>query len=239
MDDSSSETFAIFPGLVNAGASAGSGFQGGGTEAWVERARSVDWGPMGRVPRHVIVMSHVLDLPFGPGRRWLSTAPVFVRAITSGWTVAGVLNMRSGEPVDLRLGVDANDDGDAGDRPALLTGSLDDLYATGDRTQYLVPRDRAIQLLGAPSNATDPSAVVRRNALTGPATMFYDVSLRKRTGLGGRVQLALELNAFNVFNTVNLGAPIATLTDARFGRIVSTATGTNPRQLQLGAKVSF
>jgi hypothetical protein len=80
---------------------------------------------------------------------------------------------------------------------------------------------------------------VPRNALTGPNLVFYDLSLRKRTALAGRAQLSVEINAFNVFNRVNLAAPIATLSDARFGRIVATAAGTNPRQLQLGAKLSF
>ena len=178
-------------------------------------------------------------MPFGVERRWLAGSPPIVRALVGGWTLAGILSIRSGEAVDLRLGADANDDGDSGDRPALLNGSLDDLYATsGDRTQFLVSRDRALQLLG-PASTADPFVVVPRNALVGPALMFYDVSLRKRTALGGRFQLAIEINAFNVFNSANLGAPIATLSDARFGRIVTTAAGTNPRQLQLGAKVTF
>jgi hypothetical protein len=239
-DDSTSETFAIFPALVNGGASAATGFQGGGVNAWVDRSREADWGPMAQVSRHALVVSHLIALPFGRDRRWLSTAPRAVQALVSGWTLAGILNVRSGQPVDLRLGSDANDDGDSGDRPALLSGTLDALYASeGDRTQFLVTRDRAIQLLGAATDATNPFAVVGRNTLTGPSLFFYDLSLRKRTALTPRVQLSIELNAFNVFNSVNLGAPIATLSDARFGRIVSTASGTNPRQLQLGARIAF
>jgi hypothetical protein len=53
------------------------------------------------------------------------------------------------------------------------------------------------------------------------------------------VDLALEVNAFNVFNWVNFAAPIEVLSDARFGQITRTRTGSNPRQLQLGAKVTF
>jgi hypothetical protein len=239
-DDSSSETFAIFPGFVNTGASSSAGFQGGGASAWIDRPRNTDWGTTAQVSRHALVASHVVDLPFGTGRKWLSTAPTIVRGLVGGWTLAGILSVRSGEAVDLRLGSDANDDGDSGDRPALISGSFDDLYAGGgDRTQYLVTRDRAIQLLGAASDASNPLAVVPRNMLTGPSLVFYDISFRKRTALPRRLEVAVEINAFNVFNTVNFGAPIATLSDARFGRIVTTAAGSNPRQLQLGAKVSF
>ena len=239
-DDSTSETFAIFPALTNSGASASTGFQGGGASAWVERSRSADWSTMAQVSRHALVASHVLDLPFGENRRWLSSAPSLVRALIGEWRLAGILTLRSGEAVDLRLGADANDDGDSTDRPALLSGSVGDLYANrGDRTQYLVPRDRAIQLLGAAADAANPRAVVARNVVTGPGFVSYDVSLRKVSKLAGRVRLSVELNAFNVFNRVNFGAPIATLSDPRFGRIVATAAGSNPRQLQLGAKVSF
>jgi hypothetical protein len=239
-DDSSAEAFAIFPGLVNTGASSGTGFQGGGVDAWLERPRAADWGPAVGVSRHTLVASHVFELPFGTDRRWLSDAPTALGAIVGGWSLSGILSVRSGETIDLRLGADANDDGDAGDRPALIAGSLDDLYATdGDKTQFYVTRDRAIEILGAASAATDPFAVVRRNALVGPSIWFYDVSLSKRTAITSRVHLSVEVNAFNLFNRANLGAPIATLSDARFGQIVATAAGTTPRQLQLGAKLSF
>jgi Carboxypeptidase regulatory-like domain len=220
-DDSSAESFAIFPGLVNAGASAAPGFQGGGAQAWVDRPRDADWGATAGVSRHTLVASHVVELP-------------------GAWSVAGILSLRSGEPVSLALGADANDDGDTTDRPALLSGQLDDLYNADDaKTQFLLPRDRAIQLLGAASAASDPFAVVPRNALMGPWIWYYDMSVVKRLQLSSRARLSLEINAFNLFNRTNFGAPIATLSDARFGRIVSTAVGTTPRQIQLGARVSF
>ena len=140
--------------------------------------------------------------------------------------MSGILSLRSGEPVNLLLGADANDDGDTTDRPALMSGQLGNLYESdADKTQFLVSRDRAIQLLGAASAASDPFAVVPRNAIVSPWIWFYDVSLAKRFRLTSRARLSVEVNAFNVFNRTNLGAPIATLSDARFGRVVATATG--------------
>jgi len=122
----------------------------------------------------------------------------------------------------------------------LLGGSLDDLYASGgEKTQFLVPRDAATRILGTSGTPLDPFSVVPRNALRGPSIWFYDLSLAKRTPVAGRVNLSVELSAFNVFNRANFAAPIATLSDARFGRIVSTAAGTTPRQIQLSAKLSF
>lgn len=239
-DDSSAETFAIFPGLVNTGATTAAGFQGGGRAAWMARPRDADWGSTTGISRHVLVASHSVELPFGRGRQWLGASSGFVNGLVGGWMFSGVLSARSGEPVDLRLGADANDDGDTNDRPALIAGSLADLYAaSGNATQFLVPRDQALLLLGTPVSASNPYAVVGRNALWGPGIWYYDVSLAKQTAVASRVTLSLELNVFNVFNRANFAAPIATLSDARFGRIVQTATGTNPRQMQLGAKLSF
>jgi hypothetical protein len=119
--------------------------------------------------------------------------------LPGAWSVAGILSLRSGEPVNLVLGADANDDGDTIDRPALLSGQVSDLYdASGAGTQFLVPRDRAIQVLGAASAASDPFAVVPRNALVGPRIWYYDLSLVKRLQLTSRARLSLEVNAFNV-----------------------------------------
>jgi hypothetical protein len=86
---------------------------------------------------------------------------------------------------------------------------------------------------------TDPSAMVPRNAIRRPSMAFYDVSLQKRLTPREGLILNLEVNAFNVFNHTNLGQPVVTLSDARFGLVTATAPGTNPRQLQLGIKLSF
>jgi hypothetical protein len=67
----------------------------------------------------------------------------------------------------------------------------------------------------------------------------YDLSLRRRLPLGRGAQLDLEVNAFNLFNRANFAAPIDVLSDARFGQIVRTKPGSNPRQMQIGAKVTF
>lgn len=240
-DNSSAETFAIAPGLVNLGASPAAGFQGGGTANWAPRPIDADWGTTTGTARHTFVFSHVFELPFGRDRRWATTLPRFANAILGGWNVSGILRARSGEAVDLRLGSDANDDGDAGDRPALLVGSLDDLYAsgTGNRTQFYVSRDAALGILGASASPSDPFSWVARNAMRGPAIWFYDLSLAKQLALSSRIRLSVEANAFNLFNRANFANPIATLSDVRFGRSIATAPGTNPRQIQLGVKLQF
>lgn len=224
---------AQMPSLINLGASAAPGFQGGLPGQWVPRPVDVDWGPSDFDVRHSLVVSHLYDLPWRSTRPWLN-------AVAGGWSIAGIFVARSGEPFSLRLGPDINDDGNAfSDRPALLAGDAADLYANGaDRTQYLVPKADADLRLGVPNPVTDPYAMMPRNAFRAPWLRYYDLSLRKRIDMGQRT-ISVELNAFNLFNWANFAAPVEVLSDARFGRVIRTHPSSNPRQVQIGARMTF
>jgi hypothetical protein len=155
--------------------------------------------------------------------------------------MAGLAVFRSGEPVNIARGIDFNDDGDVtADRPALVAGALRDLYARGrfGRTQYLLPQSDALALLNTPKTV-DPFEMVERNALRAPRIQFYDISLIKKFAVREGVNIGFEANFFNVFNRANFGAPIATLTNPRFGQIVSALSGATPRQIQFGLKLTF
>lgn len=237
-DDSSAETSATFPAIANRRATRAAGYAEGAE--FVDRPRAADWGPSDFLSRQVLAIGWLVDLPFGREQRFIRQAGPVWQALVGGWRLSGIVAARSGERIDLRLGTDANKDGDVRDRPSLLSDSLDDLYARGaDKTQYLVPRADAIARLGPSASPGDPFSVVPRNALSGPGFVNVDLSLLKQSRVAGRLQIRVELNVFNVFNRTHLGNPIASLSDARFGRIVSTAPGTTPRQLQLGVKLFF
>ena len=53
----------------------------------------------------------------------------------------------------------------------------------------------------------------------------------------GRSELQLRLEAFNVFNHINEGNPNTAVDNVNFARITSMVS--RPRQLQLGARLSF
>jgi hypothetical protein len=226
---------AQMPSLVNLGASADAGFQGGLPGQWMSRPIDVDAGPSDFDVRHSLVISYLYELPFRASRPWL-------RTLVGGWSLAGIYVARGGEPFSLRLGPDINDDGNAfSDRPALLNGSVEDLYARGakGRTQYLVPKTEADQRLGVPAPVSDPYAMMARNALRAPGLQYHDVSVRKRIVMGAGRELSVEVNAFNVFNRANFAAPIEVLSDARFGQVTRTNPVSNPRQIQFGARFTF
>jgi hypothetical protein len=229
------------PTLVNVGASAASGFQGGGPNGWAPRPLSADRGRSDFDVTHNLTISHLVELPFGRGRRFLSHSSPLVDGVLGGWSIAGTAILRSGTPFNVTLGSDANDDGATDDRPALVSGSLGDLYARGNpgRTQYLVPQIQARSALVVTPTLTDPFSVIRRNAFRAPSVRFYDLSLIKKFAITERVSLGVEANAFNVFNHTLFAAPTASLSSAFFGVVTATAAGTNPRQLQFGLRLAF
>jgi hypothetical protein len=239
-DNNSSDSFTTFPTFVNSAANpALGGVQGTGAD-FIARDSRADWGLSDFDVRHNLTITHVLELPIGRGRRLLGDANRIVNTLVGGWSLAGLAVLRSGEPVNIQLGRDFNDDGDAtADRPALINGSLSGLYARGlGRTQYLLPQSEALTRLATP-NTVDPSEMIERNALRAPRVMFYDLSLIKRFAVKESVNVSFEANFFNIFNRANFGAPIRTLTNPLFGQITSALTGANPRQVQFGLKVTF
>jgi hypothetical protein len=101
-------------------------------------------------------------------------------------------------------------------------------------------RVRQLPLNGLSTPATvDPAAMIGRNALRAPRVMFYDVAMIKRFPVNESINASLEANFFNVFNRANFAGPINSLSNPRFGQIVNSLPGTNPRQVQLGLKLSF
>jgi hypothetical protein len=74
-----------------------------------------------------------------------------------------------------------------------------------------------------------------RNSVRGPGFWSVDLAAVKYVPIS-RARLELRVEAFNLFNRVNFLAPNANRSLPNFG----TITGTNPpRQVQLGAKVSW
>lgn len=238
-DDTSVDTiFSVNPTNVNLGANPNvSGIQ---TGAIGDRPFDVDRGNSELDLRHNLVVSHVFEVPFGRGRRFFSNADGFLNALIGGFEITGIGVFRSGARFNVTTGTDDNEDGSFNDRPALSSGDLNDLYASGgDPTQVLLNAADARLRLGRPSDVTNPFLQIPRNAFRAPNVRFYDVSIIKRFRFTETVGLQLEANIFNITNTPNFAAPVSVLSSPLFGRTTATAAVTNPRQVQLGAKLRF
>jgi hypothetical protein len=171
-----------------------------------------------------MVVSSLWELPFGKGHRRLPRGAAAV--IAGGWAVAGVTSVSSGLPMTLNLSFDNANTGTANwpDRIAKGTLSNPTVGQWFDTSAFVFPTQYTIGNAG-------------RNYLTGPGTVSTDASLQRsfRLAVSESARLEFRAEAFNVFNTPQLGQPGLTLGTAQFG--VISATARPNRQMQLGLKL--
>src|SRR5258708_5547101 len=212
----------------------GMGFQtgdDGGLAFYINQRR--DYARNDFYRTHTFVQSIVYELPFGKGKRLVSSG--VGAAILGGWRVSSFLTLMTGLPL-------------------YFTASSTSLQAPGNtQTPDLVPPSRILHGIGAgnPWFATSSFAApaantfgnVGRNFLSGPGFFNLDAALSKSIRFTDRYNLDLRLEAFGLTNTpqfffASSGGTAAgtTLGSTSFGQITSASGG---RQLQLGAKFNF
>jgi hypothetical protein len=213
----------------------GMGFQtgdDGGLSFYINQRRDYARNDFDRT--QTFVQSVVYDLPFGQGKRFLSSG--VGAAVLGGWRISSFLTIMSGLP----------------------------LYFTANSTSLLAPGNTQTPNLVAPvqilhgvgignpwftksSFSAVPTAAtfgnVGRNYLSGPNFFDLDASLSKSIRFTERFNLDLRLEAFGVTNTPQFffasnggTASGTTLESSSFGQITSATGG---RQLQLGVKLNF
>lgn len=212
----------------------GMGFQqsdDGGLTFYINQQRNYARNDFNRT--QTFVQSVVYDLPFGRGKRWMSTGAG--AAVLGDWRVSSFLTLMSGLPL-------------------FFTDSNSSLLAPNNtQTPNLVA---PVHILGGvgPGNpwfstsSFAPAAAstfgnVGRNYLSGPNFFDLDASLSKSIRMTERLGLEMRLEAFGATNTPQFffasnGGSAAGLTrnSNSFGQITNASGG---RVLQLGAKLTF
>jgi hypothetical protein len=200
---------------------------GSATDWWDPEAER---GPANFDVRHSLVVNGSYELPWG---RSLSGA---AGALARGWSVAGVLQLASGLPFTPFIGfdraLDRQSDADTIQKPDQIAP----VTYPGTAEAWFDVTDFALPQLGFYGNAT-------RNSLRGPGLKLADVAIVKQV-TAGQTRVQLRLEAFNIFNWVNLGLPNASVLfnsdgSYRGGAARITTIATPARQLQLGIKLIF
>ena len=174
-------------------------------------------------------LSFIYQLPFGKHLRgWTG-------ALAGGWQVNGIYRVDNGLPVQLFLcgGCSVNLPTYGNQYPDLL-GPLQ-VAGTGNLNQYFANPEVAVK--PAPYSDGDAPRVLSNARI--PGTDNLTASLFKEMPLGFRegAKLQIRIEAFNVLNRVQFGAPDTNVGDATFGEIASQAN--QPRQLQIGLKLYY
>jgi hypothetical protein len=192
-----------------------------------------EWAYSDHDARHRLVVSEVFELPFGPGKRWLTSGAMGY--IFGHWTLASIWTWQSGFPYNVFDGSDRCLT--AGSyTPTCRPNLVGDPILSGDArspTQWFSTAAFQRADVGQFGNAP-------RNSVRGPGLANTDMSLTKRFRLDAiKRGMSADFRAeiFNLFNRANFGPPTNDLSSAAFGRISTTAT--EAREFQLGVKVTF
>jgi carboxypeptidase family protein/TonB-dependent receptor-like protein len=198
------------------------------------------------VPQRLVI-SYVLDLPFGKGKMFLSDTSGVVGKLVSGWGIDGVTLFQRGFPLKITWGGAntplANANFGIGTlRPNVIAGCSEGtpggassrLGGTFGGPGWINPACfTAPPAWGFGSEPrVDPT-------LRAQGVNNFDWAIFKRTQFGPDDKLGIEFRTefFNLFNHPQFGAPNASFGSSSFGQVTSQAN--NPRLIQFALKFVF
>jgi hypothetical protein len=193
------------------------------------------------VPQRLVI-SYVLDLPFGQGKKHLSNVTGLRNDLVAGWGIDGVTTFQRGFPLVFGNG-QANDAVlfGAGSRPNVVEGC--DKASAGINSTRLGAWFNP-SCFSAPADFTFGNESRVDATLRSDGVNNFDFAVFKKIFFGpdGRAGVESRVEFFNLFNRAQFGPPnttCCTANNANFGSVTSTALGTNPRLVQFALKVFF
>jgi opacity protein-like surface antigen len=191
------------------------------------RCLRCEWGSTPDDRRHIFVLSHVYELPFGSGRRWVNKGALGY--FVGNWNLSGIWSLASGEHFTPTLAAAvSNSAGGGGDRPnRIRDGNLSESERSIDRWFDL-------GAFVAPAQFTFGNA--GRGILVGPGNYNVDLGLHRNFRLTEQWRMNLRWEMFNAFNRANFGLPNSAIGGPTAGQISTTAPA---RIMQLALKLSF
>ena len=189
-------------------------------------------------------LSLVYDLPYGKGRAFGSTAPLFLQEVLGGWQITAIENAQSGQPINITYSPNGFQQlsGLLAQRPNQLPG-VAAVIPKGQR----VKTNGNQQLLGLNFSAfslpdvNHPYGNASRNSVRFDPYYDTDLGLHKAFALypEGTV-FDFRVEAFNVLNHVNYALASSGLSSGASGFGVVNASTTFPaRVLQFAGKIVF
>jgi Carboxypeptidase regulatory-like domain len=189
------------------------------------------------VPQRMVI-SYVLDLPFGHGKRFMGDASGVVDKLVAGWGVDGVTTLQRGFPLKISDG-----EGNTLFGLGLGTGNLRPDVVSGCNKQGPRTVGEWFNTLcfsqPGPYDFGDESRV--DSTLRQAGIINFDFAAFKKTYFGpdGRFNIEFRTEFFNLFNRVQFAAPNTTFNPANPNFGVVSATNGNPRLVQFALRFGF
>ena len=192
--------------------------------------------------RHNFNLSAVYAIPYhGVGQ-----------SVLGGWNIAGIVNARSGLPVDMRITrpdvVYIDGGGNVFNNPAADRRAAINTPNGGNsrnvRRPDVVPgvdpflKSGGLLFLNPAAFATPKPGTygnLERGSIHGPSFRQFDVMFSKHVPIAGTSNVELRAEIFNVFNTVNFSNPVGTLPNALPTTALTEANKVQPGQAYTAA----
>ena len=178
---------------------------------------------------HRLSLAATYELPFGAGKRWLSSANGFKDALFGGWSFNVVTVLQTGYPLGITqsnsnsvIAARAQRPNATGETP-VIEGPI------GDRLTGYLSRD-AFSVAPQLTFGNLPYNI----SLRGPAWMNMDASVFKTFSIGERIKAQFRGEALNLTNTPYFADPATAITSGSFGNITSQRNFS--RLVQLGVR---
>ena len=196
------------------------------------------------VPQHLIV-SYVLDLPFGNKQKYANSLPPLADKVVAGWGIDGVTTFQDGFPININAASNGANYYGGGLRPNVVSGCK---KATGGSADQRV-KDGLAGGNGWINKAcfTEPDPYQFGNeprvdsSLKAQGIDNWDFAAFKHTTFGPDGKLAFEFRCeiFNTFNHVQFASPGNGFNSSNFGVISGQGQVNNPRLVQFAGKIVF
>ena len=195
------------------------------------------YGPCNYDLNNNLVMSGVYELPFGRGKKMLSTASGLVQGLIGNWGLSGVGTLQSGLPYTLTISGDQANTGLASQRPNITSKPQ---VVRKPNCWYYDSRN-----VSCPAGGTDAFSVPTQNTYGNGSTnsmrndglVQFDLSLLKSFHFAETRSLEFRGSFFNIFNHTTFATPVTNIDTSSAGQI--TATLNAARSIELAGKIYF
>lgn len=214
-------------GTASALGSIGTSLAGGYMNNWDPQA---DYGPLAFDITQNFTFSPIYDLPFGRGRAIGGNAPGVVNAVIGGWQAQAIFTARSGYPYSVGATDASGTNANGAARASLVPGQDPFKKTPGHAFNLNAFQQPAVATFGNSGN----------NMMRGLGMNNTDFSLIKNTTIHGSIGFQFRVEAFNVFNQVDLGPyPLASVTLGPALNGTYNSVQQTGRVLQLGGQIHF
>jgi len=187
--------------------------------------RSNNRGPADFDRTHIFAMSHLWQLPFGPGSAFFRDG--WASQLLGSWQLNGILRWSTGTPYSVFADpLRCNCPGISSVRADVGSGLGLNGQSSFDPASFSSP---AAGTLGSAG----------RNLFRGPDFFTYDVSVFRSFPVRENFNFELRAEAYNVTNTTNLANPNGALWNLSAGTSTRIVNGGMGRQFQLGGRILF